>query len=195
MTGIMSEYSASRSVPPAVEPKAGFSLGIRLYAGFEQVVDFRRPGVAVLGLDECPPRGNGWGPSPTHLLGAALGACLGAALLERLRAQGLDVRDMRTEVSGSVTRDTQGPRRIGRIAVRLTPILHGDSPVQMPAVNDLLRESVVAQSLGEGVQVELSIVPERRPRLDQLAADSRASFTSAAPRVVADARPSTPAPG
>ncbi len=163
MSDMTSVYSASRLAPPAVEPEAGFSLSIRLYASYEQVVDFRLPGVTVLGLDERPPTGNGWGPSPAHLLGAAVGACVGARLLAWLREHGVDVRDMRTEVTGSFVRSATGERRIARLTVGLIPIFTSSSTVTMPSSKELLGDSVVARSLGGGIDIQLSITPEAPP--------------------------------
>ena len=58
---------------PASEPRSTFSLSLHRYTDYQQVVDFRLPGVAVLGVDERPPLGNGWGPSPAHVLGRMIG--------------------------------------------------------------------------------------------------------------------------
>jgi hypothetical protein len=172
MTGIAKGLSAIGLTPPAVEPSPGIALAIRLYSDFQQIVDFRMPGVAVLGLDERPPRGRGWGPSPSHLMGAALGACLGAALLARLRGEGADVRDMRTEVTGSFARDARGVRRLDRVAVRLSPIIEPGPAPTMPSAEWLIEQSVVAQSLGPSVRVELTITPEPatpRPEYEHIA--------------------------
>jgi uncharacterized OsmC-like protein len=160
MSDTTSVYSTSLLAPPAVEPDAGFSLSIRLYADYEQIVDFKLPGVAILGLDECPPSGNGWGPSPGHLLAAALGACLGARLLSWLREQGVTVNDMRTDVRGSLARGADGRRRIARIAVRLSPTIQSTRPVAMIAPAELLRESLVAGSLEKRIDVQVSITPD-----------------------------------
>ena len=158
-------YSASRPTSPVVEPESAFSLSIRLYSGYEQIVDFKLPGVAVLGLDERPPKGNGWGPSPSRLLGAALGACLGAALLAWLREHRVDVRDMRTDVIGAFKRDSSGRRTIERLDVRLIPIVASPEALALPSVAELLEASVVARSIGRGIDVHVSIVPEEPKQL------------------------------
>lgn len=168
MSDTTTVYSTSLLAPPAVEPDAGFSLSIRLYANYEQIVDFKLPGVAILGLDECPPTGNGWGPSPAHLLGAALGACLGARLLSWLREQGVAVSDMRTDVSGSLGRDADGQRRIAQIQVRLSPTIQSTPPVAMVAPAELLRQSLVARSLEKKIDIQLSITPDAPFRLSDV---------------------------
>ncbi|HEX7978566.1 MAG TPA: hypothetical protein VF461_08190, partial [Gemmatimonadaceae bacterium] len=108
MTQRFQAYTVEQVDWPAVQPTSDFSLGIRLYCDYEQVVDFRMGGVAVLGLDEPPPLGHGWGPSPAQMLGSALGADLAAALLRCLRAAHVDPLDLRTEVSGTTRTDTLG---------------------------------------------------------------------------------------
>ncbi|HKH90401.1 MAG TPA: OsmC family protein [Gemmatimonadaceae bacterium] len=162
MSDMTSVYSSRRHAPPIVEPKADYSLSIRLYADYEQVVDFRMPGVAVLGLDECPPAGHGWGPSPAHLVGAALGACLGARLLAWLRERGVDVDDMRTDVTGSFGRGADGERRIAGISVQLSPIMASTRSVAMISPAELRQGSIVAQSLAADIDLNLSITPEVR---------------------------------
>jgi organic hydroperoxide reductase OsmC/OhrA len=165
MSDMTTTHSGNRLPPPAVEPDSGFSLSIRLYSGFEQIVDFKLPGVAVLGLDERPPKGNGWGPSPSRLLGAALGACLGASLLAWLRARGTDVRDMHTHVTGSFGRDSAGRRTIDRLDVRLVPIVESPHAVALPTVTELFDASVVARSIDSGIDVRLTITPEAPAQL------------------------------
>jgi hypothetical protein len=182
MSEMTSLYSANLLPPPAVEPDAGFSLSLRLYAKYEQVVDFKLAGVAVLGLDERPPLGNGWGPSPAHLVGAALGACLGNGLLSWLRGLGVEVEDMRTDVTGSFARGADGQSRIGRISVQLVPILRSTPPAAMISPTELLRRSVVARTVSPGIDVRLSIAPEvQSPPLRVVHADRLPTPTVAAP--------------
>jgi uncharacterized OsmC-like protein len=158
MSDTTSVYSATRL--PVVDAEPGFSLAIRLYTNHEQIVDFKLPGVAVLGLDERPPTGKGWGPSPAHLVGAALGACLANRLLSWLREQGIEVDDMRTDVTASFAHDADGQQRLGRVTVRLSPIIQSARPAAMLAPAALLRRSVIARSLRRDVDVQVTITPE-----------------------------------
>ena len=123
----MSRHTTASEASPlarsASEPRSTFSLSLRRYSDFQQVVDFRLPGVAVLGVDERPPLGHGWGPSPAHVLGSALGACLGSALLLVMQGAGVEVLDLRTDVSGAIQRDTLGQPHVTSISVRLTPVV------------------------------------------------------------------------
>ena len=123
MTRYTTASAASPLAPSASEPRSTFSLSLRRYSDFQQVVDFRMPGVAVLGVDERPPLGHGWGPSPAHVLGSALGACLGSTLLLVMQGAGAEVLDLRTDVSGALQRDTLGQPHVTSISVRLTPVV------------------------------------------------------------------------
>ncbi len=145
----------------SVEPSNGFSLAIRLYCDYEQVVDFRMPGVAVLGLDERPPLGHGWGPSPAQLLGSALGACLGGALLRGLRDAKVDVVDLYTEVRGVFRNDTPERSHLTSFEVRLTPVLERveDIPA-LPTPDRLAASSLVAGSLRSDIALLVVITPE-----------------------------------
>ena len=79
MTIPPSAFAASTRSPHPADVASEFALTVHRYRDFQQIVDFHLPGVAVLGLDECPPHGRSWGPSPMHLLGSAVGACLAGA--------------------------------------------------------------------------------------------------------------------
>src|SRR6266550_932883 len=86
--------------PDGTGDHADFSLTLRLDAGYAQVVDFGVPGLGPLVVDEPEPLGAGIGPNPARVLGAALGACLGASLLFCLRRAHVDVSGLRTSVDG-----------------------------------------------------------------------------------------------
>jgi len=164
MTRVSVASTMHRLTPPAVEPSNGFSLAIRLYCDYEQVVDFRMPGVAVLGLDERPPLGHGWGPSPAQLLGSALGACLGGALLHDLRDAKVEVIDLYTTVSGTFQIDAGGRRRVASVEVRLTPVLaKAEDLAALPTPDRLAESSMVADSLRRDMSLVVSITPEVPP--------------------------------
>jgi organic hydroperoxide reductase OsmC/OhrA len=156
--------SATSATPAAcTEAPSGFSLAIHLYSDYQQIVDFRMPGVAVLGLDECPPVGRGWGPSPSHLLAASLGACLGGALLQELRDAGAEVLDLFTNVSGAIRKDIMGRSHVASINVRLTPVVTARSALEaMPSPERLAQKSMIADALRTDLGLWIAITPEVR---------------------------------
>lgn len=163
MTNVSPAHTLDQLAPPAVDGANGFALAVRLYCDYEQVVDFRMPGVAVLGLDERPPLGHGWGPSPAQLLGAALGACLGGALLHSLRDAAVDVMDLRTDVTGVFRKDTIGRPHLTGIEVRLTPVLATAEDLRtIPTPDQLAESSMVADSLRRDMSLFVAITPEVR---------------------------------
>lgn len=98
-----------------------FTLTLDASAGYRQIADFDLPGVAPLLVDEPSPLGTGEGPNPARVLGAALGACLGASLLFCLRKARIDVRGIHTTVRGTLVRNERGRLRVGGVTVLLEP--------------------------------------------------------------------------
>jgi organic hydroperoxide reductase OsmC/OhrA len=142
----------------AEDAETTFRLSLRRLDGYVQVADFHLPGVALLGLDEEAPLGRGWGPSPLQLLGTAVGACLGTTLLQWMRGKGLSVADLHTEVTGTLRRNERGQLRIEHINVRLLPLIAGDRTPRLSP--ELFAEfSVVAESLRQGIDLQVSIAP------------------------------------
>ena len=161
MTKIPTASAASALVRPVVEPSSGFSLAIHRYAHHQQIVDFRMPGVALLGVDERPPIGRGWGPSPVHLLGSALGACLGSALLAVMRDAGAEVLDLHVDVSGTTQRDTLGLPHVSGITVRLTPVLSSRADLDVvPSPERLAERSMIADTIRPDLSLWVAITPE-----------------------------------
>ena len=158
---------------PARSTCSGFSLGIHLYSDYQQIADFRMPGVAVLGLDECPPLGHSWGPSPVHLLGTAVGSCLGAALLRVMREAGAEVLDLHTDVSGRIEKDRLERPHVVSITVRLTPVVTARSALEaVPSPERLAKLSMVADVLRSDLGLWLAITPEVRTSARSLPRDA-----------------------
>ena len=163
MTTVSTTSAASTPARSAAEPSSGFSLAIHRYSHFQQIVDFRLAGVALLGVDEQPPLGRGWGPSPAHLLGSALGACLADTLLVVMRAAGTDVLDLRTDVSGGIRCDTIGRPHVTSITVRLTPVLASRADLDaVPTPEVLAQRSMIADALRSDLGLWIAITPEVR---------------------------------
>jgi len=184
--------TATSTMPAArTEAPSGFSFAIHLYSDYQQIVDFRMPGVAVLGLDESPPVGRGWGPSPSHLLAASLAACLGSALLQELRDAGAEVVDLFTNVSGAIRKDVVGRTHVASMNVRLTPVVTARSALEaMPSPERLAQRSMIADALRTDLGLWIAITPEVRSAMraaprDAVRAPKRASEVSASvPRFI-----------
>ena len=184
MTRYSTAPAASPLAPSASEPRSTFSLSLRRYSDFQQVVDFRLPGVAVLGVDERPPIGHGWGPSPSHVLGSALGACLGSTLLLIMQGAGAEVLDLRTDVSGAIQRDTLGQPHVTSISVRLTPVVPKRADLDtIPSPARLAERSMIADSLRSDLGLWIAITPEVR---GETPPDPYGLARTAAPQVVTD---------
>jgi len=72
-----------------------------------------------LRADEPPPLGQGAGPNPLMLLGAAVGNCLSASLLFALRKFKQSPEPLHTDVKLLTGRNAEGRLRVQRIEVRL----------------------------------------------------------------------------
>lgn len=70
--------------------------------------------------DEPAPLGQGAGPSPLQLLGAAVGNCLAASLLFALRKHKQHAEPIGCDVQVDTARNAEKRLRVGAIAVRLT---------------------------------------------------------------------------
>ena len=146
--------------PAAAEPERDFALTLDLHEDYRQSVDFGLPGVAALDVDEPAPLGAGRGPNPARLLGAALGSCLGASLLFCLRKARIDVRDLRTSVKGTIVRNSAGRLRIGRIDVRLEPVVPAEQHERMTRCLGVFEDfCIVTASVRAGVEVNVDVQP------------------------------------
>jgi uncharacterized OsmC-like protein len=163
MTKSIAASGTSTPALTATASPSAFALAINLYSDYQQIVDFRMPGVAVLGLDERRPLGHGWGPSPVQLLGSALGACLGSALLRAIRDAGAEVTDLRTDVSGRIEKDRLDRAHVVSITVRLSPVVSARSALEaVPSPERLAKLSMVADVLRSDLGLWIAITPEVR---------------------------------
>ena len=139
----------------------GFTLEIELHGGYAQRVDFGEAAIAPLVLDEPPPLGAGEGPTPARLLGAAVGGCLGASLLFCMRKAHVDVRGLRTHVSGTLARNERGRLRVTQIRVRLEPVVPAEQHEKVPRCLALFEDyCTVTQSVRQAIDVQVEVVPQ-----------------------------------
>ena len=154
---------AMSTLSPLADVGSEFALTVHQYRNYQQIVDFHLPGVAVLGLDECPPLGQSWGPSPAHLLGSAVGACLAGALIRALHDSGASLLDVNTRVSGKIRRDTLGRAHVASLTVRLTPTVANRSDLDaLPSPERLAELSMIADALRTDLALWIAITPEVR---------------------------------
>lgn len=169
-----SAFTMSTLSPLAADAGSEFALVVHRYREYQQIVDFRLPGVAVLGLDECPPHGHCWGPSPAHLLGSAVGACLAGALIRVLHEGGATLVDLHTRVSGRIRHDTLGRAHVASLTVRLIPIVsHRADLGVLPSPERLAELSMIADALRTDLALWIAITPEVRGDEGSVAAADR----------------------
>lgn len=122
--------------------------------------------IPVLVADEPAPLGTGLGPSPTQLLGAAVGNCLSDSLLFALRKFKLAAEPIRCEVTSRVGRNAQGRERVLGIDAVLTL---GVAAASLPHLDRVLGQfeafCTVTQSVGAGIPITVGVLDSTGQRL------------------------------
>lgn len=137
-----------------------FTVVLSLRDGYEFTADFVDLDVPDLLLDEPPPLGAGRGPSPTRLLAAAIGDCLGSSLLFCLRKARVEVRELRVRVEGTIERNERGRLRIASMRVFLEPSVERDQIERMGRCLEVFEDfCTVTQSIRDGVDVQVEVAP------------------------------------
>lgn len=143
-----------------MELEKAFTLDLELRDGYRFSVEFPREGVPPLVTDESPPLGAGTGPTPAELLAAAVANCLSASALFCLRKARVDVRGMRTTVRTSLVRNERGRLRIGRMSVRIQPVVAPEDRERMGRCLGLFEDyCVVTESVRGGTEVDVEVEP------------------------------------
>ncbi|WP_298289969.1 OsmC family protein [Thiomonas sp.] len=108
--------------------------------------------------DEPPPLGAGAGPSPSHLLLAAVGNCMSSSLYFALTKFKLDPQGLTTHVSGDIGRNAAGRLRVLSIAV---DIHMGAGSQGMERLDRVLQQfeqfCTVGESVRQGIPVTVSV--------------------------------------
>jgi organic hydroperoxide reductase OsmC/OhrA len=128
------------------------------------------PHGATFPSDEPDPVGENSGPSTPALLGAALGHCLSASLLEALRHAHLEVLGCETEAVAVVKPNEGGNPRIDRVDVTIRPHLAESSPRMKRCADVFENHCTVTQSVRRGVDVRVNVdflVEERSQQLQR----------------------------
>lgn len=112
-----------------------------------------------LRVDEPPPLGQGAGPSPLMLLGAAVGNCLSASLLFALRKYRQSPEPLRTEVRLRTGRNAEGRLRVQGIQAQLRL---GVAAAQLEHLERVLASfeayCTVTQSVAAAIPVDVEVI-------------------------------------
>jgi organic hydroperoxide reductase OsmC/OhrA len=107
--------------------------------------------------DEPDPVGDDAGPATPALLGAAVGHCLSASLLETLKRSRLDVCAFETEAVAVVKPNAEGLPRIDHVDVVLKPVLSARSPRTVRAEEVFENHCTVTSSVKRGIDVRVRV--------------------------------------
>lgn len=136
----------------------GFRLSVSRDEEFRFTVDFGQDGIEPLHTDEPPPLGDGEGPNPVRLLGAAVGSCLAASFLYCLRRADVEPTDLSAVVEGEVGRNAAGRLRVQELRVRLGADLPPDAEKRLDRCIELFEDyCTVTASVRSGIDVLVSV--------------------------------------
>lgn len=107
--------------------------------------------------DEPDPVGDASAPSTPALLGAAVGHCLSASLLEALKRSHVEVQGFETEVASVVAPNSDGLPRIDHVDVIIRPLLAAPSPRTRRCEEVFERHCTVTSSVRQGVDVRARV--------------------------------------
>jgi uncharacterized OsmC-like protein len=141
------------------------SVTITQQHGYQFLVDFGA-GMPSLTTDEPPPLGQDAGPSPTHVLAAALANCLSASLLFALQKYKQDAGGLKATANCVVDRNEEKRLRVVRIDV---DIALGADGAKLEHLDRILGQfeqfCTVSQSVQAGIPVKVNVVDGKGARL------------------------------
>lgn len=140
--------SDTQSQRVSIELKKGYQFLVR----FEDV-----KGKPTLLCDEPPPLGDGEGPNPAAILGAAVGNCLAASFAFCLRRARLEPASLTASVTTHIARNERGRFRISSIDVELAPELAGGAAGQKRCQELFEDFCIVTASIRQGIPVSVSL--------------------------------------
>ncbi len=135
-----------------------FAVELVRASGYRFQVTSEREGGPGFQVDEAPPLGEGNGPTPTELLGAAIGGCLGASLVFCLDRSRVPVEGIRTRVEGTLERNEAGRLRVGGIRVQLQVDLPEPEPRGARCLDLFQDFCIVKESVRAGIPIEVQVV-------------------------------------
>lgn len=124
---------------------------------FRFAIDFGG-GIPVLHGDEAAPLGGGTGPTPVHLLAAAVGNCLSDSLFFALKKFKQDARGITTKVFPIIGRNAEGRMRVTEMRVEMRLGATAASIEHLDRVASQFENfCTVAASIGQGIPIAVSV--------------------------------------
>jgi len=135
-----------------------FALTLERIQNYEFKAQFDWDHLQPLIVDEGEPLGQRKGPNPSRLLAVAVGDCLSASLLFCLQKAKLEVKNVKTLVTGSLVRNEKGRLRIGKIDVSIMVELTDGQYDRINRCLDLFEDyCVVTASVRKGIPVNVVV--------------------------------------
>jgi organic hydroperoxide reductase OsmC/OhrA len=137
-----------------------FRLDLELVDGYQfacQASEDGTPHGGEFRSDEPDPVGAASAPATPALLGAAVGHCLSASLLDALRHAHLEVRSLTAQVVSVVAANSEGLPRIDHVDVVITPVLASFGPRARRCEEIFERYCTVTSSVRQGVDVRVRV--------------------------------------
>ncbi|MCX7815733.1 MAG: OsmC family protein [Tepidimonas ignava] len=126
-------------------------------SGYQFEIDFGAALPAVFS-DEPPPLGQGQGPTPNHLLLAAVANCLSASLTFALSKFKNDPGALRATARSTVDRNAQGRLRIQRIEVEIQLERPGADYEHLERILAQFEDfCTVSMSVREGIPIDVRV--------------------------------------
>jgi uncharacterized OsmC-like protein len=132
-----------------------FSLSVELLEDFVFKVDFDEFGYII--TDEAPPLGEGEGPNPARLVGAAVANCLCASFLFALKKKKQVLPSIDAAVEGKLGK-VDGFWRIVSINVAITADTDAvDKEMLETALQQFEDFCIVTQSIRQGIPIQVEL--------------------------------------
>lgn len=132
---------------------------------FRFAIDFGG-GIPVLYGDETPPLGGGTGPTPAHLLAAAVGNCMSDSLLFAIRKFKQHPEPIQAAVTATIDRNAQNRLRVQNMGVTLTLGVAASGLAHLDRALEQFEEfCTVGQSVRQGIPVTVEVYDSEGVRL------------------------------
>lgn len=139
--------------------QTSFTVNLAQQQDYQFKVKFDWDEAGDLLVDTGPPVGQSKGPDSERLLATAVGYCLTASLLFSMRKFKQNAGRLRTEVTGSLTRNERGRLRVGGLAVMIRLSDQADHIAHLDRATQQFEDfCTVTESIRDGIPVRVQVV-------------------------------------